>query len=186
MVDDETKALEALAKEAQDADALFAARLQAEFQDQDDVHDVPPNANPAPSDSQFARDLQAEEDALHPQLQQDADAALAATLQEQFEHNSSKDCALGEQRDMALALQTQADECINTDAFECSVCLEQFEQVGDGILPPCSHVMCNDCFTLFIQTCIDQKQLAECPDQACAQPVPGWLVARLLGVSCFS
>lgn len=186
-------------KQAQDADARFALALQAEedavcaqegkiINDEEDVlQQVSGDPNPVlerldPSDSQIARALQAEEDAVHAHVQEGetADAAYAAVLQKEF---AQLECEVAErqQQDQAFAVLTQAEEGINTERFTCSACLDEFHEVGDGILPPCSHVLCQACFTFFIQRCIDQRQMAECPHQACAQAYPGWLVSRLLG-----
>ena len=60
----------------------------------------------------------------------------------------------------------------------CAACTEEYNQVGEGIMPPCGHVLCTDCFDRFVKIQVESKQMVECP--TCAVAVPGWLVRRVL------
>ena len=82
----------------------------------------------------------------------------------------------------ASSRSLQAEEGLNTGKFECAACMCEYDNIGDGILPPCGHVLCTPCFERFAKQTLAEKQMLDCP--TCKDPIPGWLVSRALGEEC--
>lgn len=160
------------------------------------------------TDSEIARDLMAQETRLYEQAQaksaadahfvrellrgeQEAaaeqaagDEALAAELSAVEHEAQTRQQQLREVQaaeDASHALHAQHAEGIFTGSFECMACMDNFEVLGDGIRPPCGHVLCRECFERMATSQMDQKQVLECCDASCKAKVPGWLINRVFG-----